>query len=156
MHTVETQLPRPFSTILLLTLAALVSVYSSACSDDHTKKCTLLACANAVNLTFQKPDGSMALFYSGQITVGDAVIDIDCTETDVPHDDYVCFTGGELQIASEEIPNQIVIDIQESESADNLGYVGTLAVQKTESRPNGPDCEPLCHSGDVAVQLEAL
>ena len=99
------------------------------------KSCTLIGCINGISLTL-----------TGTIP---STITVDATGNDGSHSSVTC-TGGCTAVA---LP-----DFRPSVATIRISWAGgskTVIVQPTyeATRPNGPDCPPICYTAKVTVDL---
>jgi hypothetical protein len=109
------------------------------------ESCSLIGCLDTVTLTVTLPDGSQPQDVKGQVTVGEEVLEFDCTT-----DTFTCDGGViRLEVAPAE---EAALNI--SSVAAGLSFIGAVTVTITTSAPNGEECGPICENGSAEVVLE--
>lgn len=130
-----------FFVILFATLAA-------GCGED-SKNCTLIGCEDGINLVFEDADGKPVGVFSGDVTVGDKVISIDCGPNASDGGGYSCYQNRLfLRGATAEM---ISLNIRAS---GDLAFIGSVNIAFETQYPNGEDCPGVCQQATENLVME--
>ena len=133
--------------VLSLILLALPAAWS-ACNLG----CTLAACGVPVVITIQNSDGSTASGMEGEVKFGETTVPFKCEDgsTTTTGDVFVCL-GGQLYLPI--TADEFEITIRSLDGQDT--FQETVRPAYVQTRPNGPDCEPVCQQAEtITVVVE--
>ncbi|MCO4761322.1 MAG: hypothetical protein KC502_07450 [Myxococcales bacterium] len=130
-----------------LWLMSLLSVAALAgCGVTNNAACTEIGCANQVLLRPVAPSGALQTAVSGSITLQEGTFAFNCSAK-APTFIVSCTADGLVVMTDQaEFTIDLVTDV-----GGTTGHV--VKPVYVTSRPNGPNCEPICKQGTVDVPL---
>ncbi len=108
----------------------------TALACENSKLCTLIGCLNNLTIEIQNPpDGPMTARAFGAVNLGDG------------GPDFRCAPSSCLLFYSGDVPERVDVTITTPTGTRTF----TVTPRITTSRPNGPNCAPVCQSGIATV-----
>jgi hypothetical protein len=123
---------------------------ASGCAQPRQEQiCTEIGCNNDLSIKVVDAQGAQVSGVHGTITAGDTTYAVDCA---APED-----LARQVQCSADTItiggPNDLPSSITVALSAGELHYSGAVTLDVIESRPNGPECDPVCRLSAATVTL---
>lgn len=117
---------------------------------ENAKVCTQAACEDGIFLTLAAEGGTAVSSFSGDVTLDGMTFTVTCVDGSGGDDRYICLANT-LQLRVE-TADELSLNIR---SADDprLAYIGAVVLDFQEVRPNGEDCEPVCHQANTTIEL---
>lgn len=152
---------------LIPVVSLLLASLAPACETLH--ECTLIGCSDGVGMTLP----ALATTYSGNLPLTiDACLGAECSVFRIDHTgaapvctsmsagNTLCTIDGMGTVVLTKLPlptgatdGPLPVHVTVTDKSGATIADGTATVTITPSQPNGPDCEPTCHEGQVSLTL---
>ncbi len=141
------------NSVARLSILALL-VTASCAGEDEPRVCTVRGCGSpTIILTLTHAQGSPVGAFSGEVTIGQTVHNITCTDSISPGDERISCEDNLLTITHDSVPSELAVNLR-AESDPTLAAIGAIAITRVTLRPNGEDCPPECEAGTGQVRFE--
>lgn len=134
-------------------LLLVLPFFALACGTTGGGACTEIACESSMSLTVTDSAEAPVTDLAGDITFGDHVFHVDCTDA-TANDPQVTCTDGVIHITIRHpnVTTEVALDL--TNDAGDTATASGIVPEWTENAPNGDGCPPVCEDGVVTVALD--